>query len=444
MNASDSTPVDADPNDFSELEGQPSQRAGAADELPPPASKMSVTDPELRVSTGRRPRKRAIALALSVVIGVAAASFVAARKGRAAVQAPKREQNVAVAAVPQALLDADDRPVAASIEPSTPTTKLPPQPVLPAVPSDDTKHAAAIDAKADNAKRKRLEDERLKAMGADILIATGLPPVPAEVEPGAAPERESTGHRPQFPAGPGASDVFAGGAAEQDPNLQQRKNQFVSGELQPGTRGRGHRLQHPRSPYVLTPGTIIRAALQSAINSDLPGPVIGRVVENVCDSITGEWLLVPQGALVLAYYDSMIAWGQERVLMCWRDLQLPNGDSMDLGCMPAADWAGRAGLNDLTDEHWWRIVKGAAVSSLLTAGTAAAAGNTAGFNPTMPQLMVRGAATEIGGVGQAITRRNIQIQPTLEIRQAQPVVIVITEPLDFSSDVPATPCHARQ
>jgi type IV secretion system protein VirB10 len=172
--------------------------------------------------------------------------------------------------------------------------------------------------------------------------------------------------------------------------------------------------------------------------------VIARVVENVCDSVTGDWLLIPQGTVVLANYDSMVAWGQERILMCWNELWLPNSDSMPLGCMPAADWAGRAGLNDLVDEHWWRIVQGAAVSSLLTAGTAAAAGNTTGFNPTLPQLMARGAASEIGNAGQAITRRNIMIQPTLEIRQAQPVNIIVTELLDFSPDGPATPCHSRQ
>lgn len=130
--------------------------------------------------------------------------------------------------------------------------------------------------------------------------------------------------------------------------------------------------------------------------------------------------------------------------MCWKQLVLPNGDELSLGCMPAADWAGKAGLTDEVDEHWWRIIKGAAVSSLLTAATATAAGNTVGFNPTLPQLAARGAASEIGTVGQTITRRNIMIQPTLSIRQAQPVNVIITETLDFSSDTPATPCHSRQ
>ena len=84
----------------------------------------------------------------------------------------------------------------------------------------------------------------------------------------------------------------------------------------------------------------------------------------------------------IAQYDSMVAWGQERVLVCWNRLILPNGDSIDLQCMPAADLQGAAGLADEVNEHWWRILKGAAVATLLSAGTAYVAGDTTSYNPT--------------------------------------------------------------
>ena len=130
--------------------------------------------------------------------------------------------------------------------------------------------------------------------------------------------------------------------------------------------------------------------LITAINSDLPGPVVGQVRENVYDTVSGNVLLVPQGARLLANYDSMVAWGQERVLLCWNRLLLPNGDSLRLQCMPAADLKGAAGLADEVDEHWFRIVKGAAVASLLAATTQGIAGSTTTFNPDRAAALGRG------------------------------------------------------
>jgi len=219
-----------------------------------------------------------------------------------------------------------------------------------------------------------------------------------------------------------------GELGELDPNLQAHKESF----LQRGTKGDGYlraRLQRPRSPYEVKAGTIIPAVLQTGINSDLPGPVFARVREDVYDTVTGDYLLIPQNSTLVAAYDSRVAWGQERVLMCWQRLILPNGSSVNLDCMPAADLAGAAGLTDEVDEHWWRIVKGATVASLLSAATTAAAGSTTGFQPTIPQQFARGAASEIGRAGENITRRNLMIQPTITIRPGWSLNVMVVQDL---------------
>src|SRR2546426_1241958 len=51
----------------------------------------------------------------------------------------------------------------------------------------------------------------------------------------------------------------------------------------------------PGSLYEAEAGTIIPAVMLGAINSDLPGQILGQVQENVYDSDTGEHLLIPQG-----------------------------------------------------------------------------------------------------------------------------------------------------
>jgi len=61
-------------------------------------------------------------------------------------------------------------------------------------------------------------------------------------------------------------------------------------------------------------GTLIPASLVTGLNSDLPGQVIGQVSENVYDTVSGEYLLIPQGARLMGRYDSVIAFGQSRHL----------------------------------------------------------------------------------------------------------------------------------
>ena len=47
-------------------------------------------------------------------------------------------------------------------------------------------------------------------------------------------------------------------------------------------------LHPPMSPYTVMEGSIIPAVLVSGINSDLPGPILAQVSENVLDSATGN------------------------------------------------------------------------------------------------------------------------------------------------------------
>jgi type IV secretion system protein TrbI len=134
---------------------------------------------------------------------------------------------------------------------------------------------------------------------------------------------------------------------------------------------------------------------------------------------------VPQGSRVLAHYDSVVAWGQDRVLVCWNRLLFPNGDSIDLRCMPAADLQGKAGLADRVDEHWARLVAGAAVSSLLAATAQGAAGTTTGLAPSVPQLWANGGAQSINQTGQQLVRRDLMVQPTITVRPGFSVNVIL-------------------
>ena len=57
-------------------------------------------------------------------------------------------------------------------------------------------------------------------------------------------------------------------------------------------------------------GTIIPSVTISKINSDLPGDVVAQVSENIYDSKTGNYLLIPKGSKLYGSYLSDINFGQ--------------------------------------------------------------------------------------------------------------------------------------
>ncbi|TGQ47017.1 conjugal transfer protein TrbI, partial [Mesorhizobium sp. M1C.F.Ca.ET.210.01.1.1] len=70
-----------------------------------------------------------------------------------------------------------------------------------------------------------------------------------------------------------------------------------------------------QSPYELKRGSVIPATLITGINSDLPGRITAQASQNVYDSATGHYVLIPQGTKLFGRYDSKVSFGQSRVLM---------------------------------------------------------------------------------------------------------------------------------
>lgn len=199
-------------------------------------------------------------------------------------------------------------------------------------------------------------------------------------------------------------------------NRQDDKSAFLSTK-RPSDIYLGDTLHAPHSEYQLMAGSLVPGVLLTGLNSDLPGQILGQVSQNVYDTVTGNYLLVPQGTKVLGEYDSRIVYGQERLLIVWTRLIFPNGRSISLEGMPGVDLSGAAGLTDQVNNHYLRLLTGVVFSSLLGATAQMAEGqNYDNINPSYGQLATQGAARNLNDVGQQITRRNLAVQPTLEIR----------------------------
>jgi type IV secretory pathway VirB10-like protein len=218
------------------------------------------------------------------------------------------------------------------------------------------------------------------------------------------------------------------GAGALDPGGQGRKEAFLAGGGDFATRNAGA-LEEPASPYQVMAGTVIPAALLTGINSDLPGQVIASVTEDVRDTATGRHVLIPQGSRLVGRYDSQVAFGQRRVLLIWTRLILPDTASIALDQLPGVDPAGYAGLEDEVDWHWGRILAGAAISTLLGVGAEMAAPDASSDEDRLLAAGRDGAQDTFSRVGQAITERNLEVQPTLTIRPGFPLRVMVHKDL---------------
>ena len=208
-------------------------------------------------------------------------------------------------------------------------------------------------------------------------------------------------------------------------NMQDRKLAFVSGPVDRRTVS-ADRLANSASPYVVQAGTVIPAALITGIHSDLPGQVTAQVTEHVYDTPTGKFLLIPQGSRLIGQYDSQVAFGQKRVLLVWNRIMLPDGKSIVLERQQGADARGFSGLEDEVDYHWWDLAKAAALSTLLGIGAELGSSDQ---ESDLVRALRRGSQDSINSTGQQLVRRQLNIQPTLTIRQGFPVRVIVNRDL---------------
>jgi type IV secretion system protein VirB10 len=282
--------------------------------------------------------------------------------------------------------------------------------------------------------------------------STALPP-PAPVDPGQQKAQQeldaarrsglffkTAANSPLMPAGAAAKDgpapaddtrgaaqgILGSGAREPalDPNLQGRKESFLGSAAASDVYVKKPYL-YPVSPYEIKAGTIIPAALVTALDSDLPGDVFATVTENVYDSATGRHLLIPQGAKLIGRYDSFVAFGQSRALVRWDRLIMPDGRSIQFGPMSGADQTGAAGLTDQVDYHLPQAGIGIALSTAISL-----LGNLAiGRNESGERTIIGDAGDTVSQqsarVGSTITERFLNIQPTIRVRAGWPLRVLV-------------------
>ncbi|WP_422367434.1 TrbI/VirB10 family protein [Pelagibius sp.] len=287
-------------------------------------------------------------------------------------------------------------------------------------PEDDAERAERIrQARLAQQGRESSVFFQLTSRTAGIRDGTGAPGSVADIARAAGEDARS-------PFDIARGDAVSGELGldlQNDQNLQGRKLDFLGEEVDSAIYN-PHTLQDPASPYQVMAGTVIAASLITGINSDLPGRVIAQVTENIYDTVSGRYVLIPQGSRVIGTYDSVIAFGQERALVVWQRIIMPDGSSVVIENLPATDMAGYAGLEDEVNFHTWRLLQGVALSTLLGVSTEITFGDD---ESDLVQAIRQSTQNSVNQAGQRITERNLNIQPTITVRPGWPLRIIVNK-----------------
>ena len=266
---------------------------------------------------------------------------------------------------------------------------------------------------------EKSKEWRKSAIGFDKGVSTQTPQTPEQYQ-----EQQQV---PQNVQQQNENDTDQNKQKSKSLFLKQKQDGFYSTNLKNPAIGK----------YELKTGSFIPAVLVTAINSDLPGDVIAQVRENVYDYRTGKYILIPMGTKIVGKYDSSITYGQNRVLLIWQRLVFPNGSTLVLDNMQGVDLFGNAGLKGKTNNHFWKFMRSVLLSSAINMASGSLESLDVNIEAGSRSRVNIGtgasdAAQNIRSIGERMVEKDLNRQPTIEIKRGKKFNIFVSKDIILS------------
>ena len=179
--------------------------------------------------------------------------------------------------------------------------------------------------------------------------------------------------------------------------------------------------------HTVMQGTLIEAALETAISTDLAGNVSAIVSHDVW-SFDMSRVLIPRGSRLFGRYDSEVDAGQRRVLIAWDRLVTTDGQSVTLAAY-GTDRIGRSGLPGTVRNHFLQRFGTAALISLIGAVPTLAADRYAANE--VASDTAENVGTDLGEAVNTVMADYLSIPPTISVNQGAVVMIRVDADLAF-------------
>lgn len=199
---------------------------------------------------------------------------------------------------------------------------------------------------------------------------------------------------------------------------------------------------------IIAQGRIIQATLETAINTDLPGPIRAIVSRDIYGE-AGDFPLIPKGSRLIGQYNSNILAGQSRVYVMWTRVIRPDGVDIAIGS-PLIDQIGQAGIGGFVDNKFREMFSRAVLASVFSIAVAYGVEqvsddntNTTTSSPTTGFFSQSGGTASsatvnslnrLGSTTASFISRFINVKPTILVDQGSRVMVFVNRDLIFPSE----------
>jgi len=228
-----------------------------------------------------------------------------------------------------------------------------------------------------------------------------------------------------------ASPIIAfgssGGTGEESPTDGRRLDgdtDFVRNGAQPATVTQAQTIVNPSNTVVQ--GTMIQAVLETAIDSQLAGPVRALVSEDV-HAYDGSRVLIPRGSRLIGRYQSGVDIAQQQITIAWDRVILPDNQTVEISAF-GGDELGRSGTTGFVDSRFGSRFGSAALISLIGGLPAAAAGST---EDERTAEALEGTAESLQDSAQSVIGEYLALSPVIYVDQGARVTVMVDRDLEI-------------